>query len=417
METLTRTRNVIFASLFALVTCCVILARVLHGIGVPLPDWTGVYSDRSALESRYYTPRPKLSAGALLDGTFQTETEAWTSDRVPMRDAALLGNAALQRTGIALAANVMGYDAYHTFYGSSIIHYTPSKVLLREPSQIQPTDAEAYQKASDALDGVAQKYPNIRFFMYNPPNSDYLDDSPAARLMTAPLTHSFMAEHLYASLDHVTVINAQVSYGEYLTGWHHTDHHWTVRGAYDGYARIADAMGFGDLVIPAGEVEYATYEQPVFYGSDARTGRCLDYDDRIMDFGPSFHIPAHQALINGEDWGDESLAHRTKYQHGEWSSNLLNNRYAEYFHGDYANMCITSYEARTDKTLLLVADSYSNNIERLFLSEYGTVLEYDVRYNFDTLSTYLDAHSEVDDVLILMSQPDFMNESMQKTLA
>lgn len=407
-----RRSDVSFACAFCALLCCVVLVRALHGAGVPLPSVLGADQDRSPLEARTYQQRPHPSASSLLDGSFQKQADAWVADRVPLRDSVLLANAALQRSGIALAAAMMGYDTYPTYYGSKAVVCGASASLANIPPKATEALSRAYEERASQLNSLVARHPGQRFYLYDVPRTESLDQSAAARLMSRPATHSFFREHVLESLVGVKVVDSTVSERDFAEQWSRTDHHWNVLGAREAYGRIADAMGF-PADIPGIEESFE-YSDPAFFGSLARTGRCLDFCDHVMDFhwGAPFEPDSLEVEINGARAEPEDLVHLRKYQEGAWAGTRLANRYAEYFHTDYAEIRITSGMARTERTLLLVADSYSNCMERFFAVQYATVLVYDARHNAETLDAYLTANPDVDDVLFLMSQNNITSDEL-----
>lgn len=150
------------------------------------------------------------------------------------------------------------------------------------------------------------------------------------------------------------------------------------------------------------------YEQPVFYGSYARRGRIAEVSDRVFDY--DFGLGELAVTINGENKGGEDLAHAQLYGSGGWSRSAFANRYDEYSHGDPREIVIAGADPDSGRNLLLVANSYSNCMERLFTRHYASVTIFDFRDDSaPPLRDYLSAHPEIDDVVILANPAGLMH--------
>ena len=182
--------------------------------------------------------------------------------------------------------------------------------------------------------------------------------------------------------------------------WSRSDHHWRIEGAYNAYARTVKALGFEPKQLD--DSTLVTYREPIFYGSLSRTGRFLGCSDVINDY--VLDLGNARVSLDGKRATTESLAHRQMYTQKGWDNDLFKNRYAEYYHGDYGEIAIDNDAAESQRTLLLVADSFSNSMERFYCQHYQHVLVYDARHAKTSLDELLKRHHEVDDTLFLMWQ-------------
>lgn len=110
------------------------------------------------------------------------------------------------------------------------------------------------------------------------------------------------------------------------------------------------------------------------------------------------------------------MAHRDLYAKHNWNSNQFTNRYSEFFHADQGLIEITTDDAASNRVLLIVGDSYSNSIERLFAAEYRTVYVVDPRHRSEKLDQFLCEHPDVTDVLFLMSDTYLFSEEAAAVL-
>ena len=358
----------------------------------------------SQLEGREYARITEFDWASFPAGGLQTDVECWISDHFPGRDRTLLLNASMQRATISVAAKVLGYEVYPTFYGSEVAVSEPDSSLFAIPGSRTQADELANASRAQALSSLARRFGSKRFLAYVPVHSGSLDDSPVARLMDSPQTNRWFRESLLDKTTGIMVLNSGVGVDEFAQSRFRTDHHWNIDGAYDAYLEIARARGFSSFVAKQERIEF---EEPSFYGFNARSGRCLSFSDRIFDY--RFDIPEFTVLVDGTMKNNEDLTHMRMYGRGEWNPGILSNRYGEFYHSNFAELTLISSSPETDRTLLLVADSFSNCMERLFTKHYAKVIAYDMRSNALTLEEYLDSHPEVDDVVYLMWDHDFMS--------
>lgn len=70
-----------------------------------------------------------------------------------------------------------------------------------------------------------------------------------------------------------------------------------------------------------------------------------------------------------------------------------------------------------DKALLIVGDSYTNCIERLYVNHYKKVFVYDPRLAKETLSEFMERYNnEVDDVMYMMCDQTLVNKRVAENL-
>ena len=186
------------------------------------------------------------------------------------------------------------------------------------------------------------------------------------------------------------------SYEEFKEDYFKTDHHWNIKGAYKAYCTINEAMGNASSTLPCGEL--LTFPTAQFYGSEARSG--LDTSvgpDIIQDY--EFALPNYETWIYGELMPNDFAASTQTYIDGFQPDNPFVNLYADYWHGDYGQIVFVNQDNKASKNLLMVVDSFSNPIERLFLSSYSRVYVYDPRYATISLADFLKKYDDIDDIL------------------
>lgn len=395
--TASKTRNLVFAVAVALILCATLGLKALYRMGVPLPEWLGTANENSHLEGKVYQKHPNASLASFEEGALQSELESYLADAVPFRDGVLLANAGLQRIGIATAAGIFGFDAYPTFYGSNYA-YLPTEGVVCQTSE--HWSERPYSTLAANLAARVAKHPEVDFVLYTVPRprTGYYESS--AGLVSNPESSSDVSDYLLSVAgEGLTVVDSSPeTFGSYRDAFFRTDHHWNITGAYQAYEDIAAALGFGDqLAKPTAEV---AFDEPVFYGSHARAGLITDVSDHIVDY--TFDLPAYTATADGEALDASAINDFELYQAGKWATDsIFRDRYGEFYHSDYKELVLERTEKSGTGELLLIADSYSNCIERLFLAHYDTVRVLDPRYAQTTVSQYLDAHPAITDVVVL----------------
>lgn len=337
----------------------------------------------------------------------QKQAEHFLADRAPARENILLANAALQRTSIKLANCIFSYSIIPTSLRSTTCLSEEDGRLLRSPAKINIVNTVQLTARARIINEIIQQHSRINSFVYAVPTDKELDDSPLCQIVSNPQTYPFFQKYFLDEIKSATIINSWVDYDEFCEKWFKSDHHWNIDGAYDGYVRAVSAMGFSESM--ANRKELIVYEQPSFYGSMARNNLYPDLSDNIMDYEFDTETDLLEITINADKSTVEDLAHKNMYATKNWDAHTFKDRYSEYFHGEYGEITIRNASADTNRTLLLVANSYSNCIERLFSKHYSTVLVYDARRNSESLSNYIELHPEIDDMLILSNLPGFLS--------
>lgn len=407
-------RGLVFASIICLFLCGPVSLMLCERVDVPLPKWL------TTEDSRYLSGGVEkvdlagsLSVEGFLDGRLQRAIETTVGNFIPAKAEALLGNARLQRSAICLSERMFGWGVYPSYYGSSFLMVPDSQRLLSMPEKSNGEIIELCDRIATGIDDLANMHPEQRFFVYFAMDSPYLNDSPATRLVSDPLTYDQIEEAFKRDARRYTWVSGDLPYDEYNAGWYKTDHHWTVEGAYEAYCHISEAMGFAPAPIEA--KGFQPYDGLLFYGTLARRGLVDEWPDAVVDTGAADKY-VKSVFIDGEKADLASLHDRVAYLSGGWNQNRFANHYSELFHTDYALIEIEGNEPETNESLLIVSDSYTNCMEALFAAHYKHVYIIDSRFYEESVSSFIDEHTDVADVLFLMREAEFLSEETEKAL-
>lgn len=387
---------------------------VLDHLNLPLSSALQLDRDRSNLEGKEYARFPELGLAALSDSEFQDGVESFINDRMPRRDDILLLNASWQRGLISCSAAVHDFSVYSTFYGSAYVYDADNDAIYALLDDADEYACAQYNASADAFTSYAASRPETNFYFYRVDRLSSSSNNPTNNLMNNVVNTGFLTDHFFNRLQGIEVIDGlQSSQDESINVFFRTDHHWNGLGAYDAYIDMFSAMQ--PEAEPLRDVQYVTFNDPEFYGSCARAGLCMtNAADIIEDY--TFDMTGFRVWINGEEVGAQALQHTQLYADHGWDDDRFRNRYAEYWHTDYAIIQIENPASTSDESLLIVRDSFSAPVERYFADYYRNVYVVDPRYFDASLDDCLEDYGP-DDVLFLMGSTTFASDNAVKFLS
>lgn len=364
------------------------------------------------LENRLAAAPKKPSPSSILNGSFQGSLEESLRDALPLQSASALANAFVQRSCIATSAYLIHETIYPTYYGSAYAYDALSDSVIPFPAIMTSDLRSSLENGADALSSVASRHPQIDVYCSTPPHLAYLPSNPLRPLISKTQDNTTAAEVISEQLENdVFFVDLDSPITDETKGSFRTEHHWNIEEAYQAYSDILAVMQ--PSATPTTPYQIVQYEAP-FYGSYARLGLCTPAEpDKISDllYGES----DISVCLDGRKGSLDDLRHRTLYENKGWSADAFTLRYEEYFHWNIGIIELTNLDTLSEKTLLLVGDSYTNSIERLFAENYKTVYCIDPRYYKEPLESFLADH-KVDDLLFLLCPPTLSLENVQRQI-
>ena len=397
-------RNIFFIA-FAFAFCSGILGiqalAGAHIIEVPT---------KSYLEGRSYADAPELSVDRVFDKTFQDDMESYLSDGAPQRSKVLLATAFVQSKVIALATKPFGFNERHTYYGSDHAYSNRFDAVCKLPDKLSDISREEVDRATATVNALIKQHPDVNWAFYL---TDYISRSkasPVHDLIANSEDYDFWYENFLSKLDNCTIYNGGYDDPEkYYEDYFHTDHHWKVKTAFAAYEQIVE--GFGKKPIDSGEL-LSTYSYGL-WGSLARSGRSIwGAPDTIEDYLPP--MDGISIRRNGKEQQISEICegYSGKQYH---KAATLSDVYAGYFHGDTACIELTN-DAIPDGSLLIIGDSYTNNMERFFAGNYHYVCVIDPRRYKKDYDKLIEEH-QFDDAVFIGCVSLMRNEDAMKNLA
>ncbi|NHM15569.1 hypothetical protein GMI69_02630 [Eggerthellaceae bacterium zg-887] len=410
-----RVRDAVFACILCVMLCGPAALTVTSRVSdVQLPSWlTAVDGAYLAGVSNKVKMGGTVSLEGFQSGELQAKLEDGVGKRIPAKGAALMATAAWQRGAIEASNALFSWPCYPTFYDSDIVAVPAAERLAEMPAPMTEKSLLWLGNTSEALSAFAKRHADQRTFMYLAPDSQNVEGAVASGLMSNPFTYGQAADAMLARADGYAWIDGQVSYDDFLAGWYKTDHHWNVLGSYQAYERIATALGKeDDLLRPTGSVRV---DGPPFFGSFARRGLDEAYSDDIPELVFD-DLPTYTVLIKGKEVDPSELV-ETDFSNITWVDNKYSNRYGEFFHVDYGLIEIHNDVCESDEELVIVADSFSNCMERFLAAHYRTTYVLDARHTKQTLDDFLAQHENVADIVFLMREPNVVDKDVIDFLA
>lgn len=342
----------------------------------------------SASENRYLADAPTLSFENFLDGNLTQELEGdnggYIPDYFPFRSFFVGVNSYWNYlTGTTVANNYyLSKDGYiiekpYTTAGLeknlSVINRFASTfdevVLMVVPS--------VGEMMSSKLPKVHAEYKDAEVF-------DYIYENKADNIKFLDLRESF---------------GDSVVSGEQI--YYRTDHHWTSLGAYIAYGYYCDSLGLEYTPMD----DFTVKEYSGFYGSTySGSGYFLTEPDSLEIWESENSKDGMKVSITNEGVTKE-------YTSPFFEENLkVKDMYTAYLDGIQPTVVIENKNAKTDKTLLIVKDSFAQCAAPFFAETYSKVIMIDLRGNKMPVSTLAKTEG-ADDVLILYGVSAFSNDS------
>ena len=366
------------AIIFLCISVCIFFSLFVYLILVYLVPQLP-HNETLYLEERKATQCESLNMQTLIDSSFQESFEKYASDALPIRDEVLLANAYVQRTCIRLANCVFSYEVYPTYYGCVWIQSDSDGRVCREPHIKTDTLEENLEKCAAGFNSLSDSISgNLVYCMPNKLGTSKLN--PAYSLVNNAADEDWFTKYFLNNLNErwSAYIDTYDSLAEYSENYFYSDHHWNIDGAVKNYKRIMsllkrEALNFTDSY----KVDYL----PEFYGASARKGIDLDGTaDYLLDV--DYNHSDLLITVNDEQKYDAGFLDDSYEQDDSKKWHAIKSYtapYANYFHSNKEKIVIENPSCNNQDTLLIVADSFANCMDRFFAESYGRVVYIDPR--------------------------------------
>ena len=314
-------------------------------------------------ENRYLAEFPKLSLKTYLDESFMEDFDEWLSDRFIWReDWIRLKNKTDEISG---KTEING-------------------VFIENDMMMQIWDGydeEQLEKNISAINKFVTTHPDIPSYFMLVPNAQeiYSDKLPPFAEVgdQKEFINMFygLLEGFAGTVDAYSVLEENKD--SYI--YYRTDHHWTSYGAYLGYLAAGAQLGYSPIDVSNFTIEHASYDfNGTLFSKTLDNGVTSD----IIDY---YFLTENEPEVRVSVYDDYN-ASSGKVIYKEYDSmyfrEYLNvkDKYSSFLGQNSPIVTVESKNAKSDKSLLVIKDSYAHSLVPFLTKEYSKVTMLDLRY-------------------------------------
>lgn len=369
-------------------------------------------------ENRAAQQFPAVSFESVFSGEFTSGMIAYMNDQFPFRDTFMkIGNRfndlmhldVTTGDGVKIektAANAGGGAGERL--GAEDIEFTSKEVVEENPGGttlvidngkameyygFEPSYLTSY---ASVLNKYASELPDVNVYSMLVPTSGefYLPES----MKTDKNSQKKAIESVYAETnDAVKRVDAYSGLAKQTKNkdnyiYFRTDHHWTAKGAYEGYAAFCKAAGLS--AVPLKDMKAVNVDAD-FFGSFSKITTNPDitkYPDHV-----EYYLQPETEDVTAFTNIDMATSYDTDL-FVTWNLDEVQNKYLVFLGGDHPLTRIVT-KADNDKTLVIIKDSFGNALTPFFVNHYKTIYVIDPRTAHGDIREFCKEHS-VDDLLI-----------------
>ena len=330
-------------------------------------------------ENRVLAGKPAFSKQAVLDGSFESDYDAYLADQFPGRDKMISIDFKLKRLlGIREANDVYVGSDRHLFGTPSV------------PAE------EAVERTTGLIKKFSDEYSSKNVFMMLIPDaavvqSQYLPYGAPIRDQMADI-ENFEGE----TGDNIKYLDAASALSsvkdEYI--YYKTDHHWTSDGAYAVFQKTAADMGISP-------VDYTSYVvSKKFKGTLSSKSGDYAISDVVKVYSPNSDVK-YYVVYNATQEKSTSMYVSEKLDEKD--------HYQVFFGGNHPMIEIHT-TANNDRNLLVFKDSYANCYMQFLTPYFEKIIMIDPRYYYDNVASVIQSNN-VTDIMFLYSADTLLTDT------
>ena len=325
----------------------------------------------SASEKRILSGPPSLTLDSLASGRFMDEIEDYAADQFPLRD--------------------FWMKAKTTFFRAMNMRESQGVYLLSNgglAERFDTPDEQNFTETTDAVRAFSERYPETpMYFLLAPTAVSVLKDLLPKDAVTE--SQDAYIERLFATLPEgirpIDVRAAFRSADDPASLYYRTDHHWTTKGALLAYTTAKAVMGIESDVTFSGGVASNSFRGSL----TGKSGFTVDPPDELTIYLPE---NAPSTFLYTVNYPDELRKTASVY---DLDSLVSDDPYTVFFGSNHPLIEIDT-TADTDRTLLVIKDSYANSFIPFALTEFARIVLLDPRYYYDDIDVLMKAESFTD---------------------
>lgn len=337
-------------------------------------------SEFSTLEKRKLSQFPTPTVETVFNGQFGKDFETYLNDQMPLRTFFVGTNAY--------------YDQLSGRNGTNGIYNAKDDYLMVTPVEEIPTLENNIKYISEFIENI-----DTQTYICVVPTSGYIysNELPANHYeykdgeIIGKIKNNFTN---FKNAEFIDLIDSfkSLSKGEQL--YYKTDHHWTSLGAYECYNILGEHMNF----TPTPRDEFTIEKYDNFYGTNYSKSALWFTPSETLEIWDNKNRPENSIKMYITEAGEITVSDELFFR-----ENLdTNDQYTAYLDGNHAMVTITNENAKTDKKLLILRDSYSHCLAPFLADNYSEIVLIDVRYYLNPVSEIV-KDKGIDEILILYS--------------
>lgn len=321
----------------------------------------------SESENRVLREFPKLSAATIADGSFMSDFEVYLTDQFPFRDSIISLKTLVDR--------VIGKNEENGVYiGKNGYLFDSQTPLYDEHIKEIGTAVLKFRKNHKKLNTAFVLVPNSTY-VYSEYLPEYLELPDQRELIKD--VHKQINDKSILWPAAAKILKEKAADSEL---YYKTDHHWTTRGAYILFKEICLLWNLekNEKTI---DKKFEFYEiSNTFEGTLASTSGVHNITDTIEICVPKNSEGTYVANFESAGEKTASLFFKDKLQQ--------KNQYEIFMGGNYDKVIISTVSS-SDKSLLLIKDSYANCMIPMLTPYFSKIVVIDPRYLTDSLDSII----------------------------
>ncbi len=376
-------KNIVLIVIF----CALLLSSSVLVFVVPADE------ESVAAENREMTDMPELNSETMFSGKFAQGFEGFVNDHVGFRGALTEASEKVE-SAYGITSKLGKVVSIDKDVGTGTTNKTRLLIYNDAIMEVFRKNEDAENSYIRAVNHYAKKLPeDIELYSMIVPTQLEYQEPMYSNIQSS---QKETIDDIYSRLDkRVVPVDVYSELGEHKDEYIYfrTDHHWTSLGAYYAYRAFSESAGIE-------AVEPEDFESYIIRGFDGSLSSQVPADapeepDYIewYDTNPDGEIELEmQGLDRDGSW--------TSYEGTLFDLGIKEPSYNFFMGGDHAMGEIKNPNAATDKTLLVIKDSYANAFLPWVCQNYETTVLIDPRSYWANIDDVLKMY-DVDDCLIM----------------
>ncbi len=320
-------------------------------------------------------------APSLTAWTTDKEAEEYLKDHVPLRQALVAVDSSVQQL---------------TGRGSRLNDWYVAGAMVQRPVEADEYALTLLERRLSRLGRLADKA-GVPWVILSPETHGYL-----IRDRMNPMTASLYDPEAEA-MARVEATGHRAAMPEAFTGdpdtmYYRTDHHWTLKGAYEAYRVLGEKLGYEPVPLE----DFRVTEYPGFMGTTlSGTGLPPFWSDTLVCAEPDSPVKLTVA-----DNGEETVYDRLIFPENA----KIKDGYAVYLNGNHGKVIIER-ESAPEGTLVVFRDSFASCILPMLSQHFRRVIAVDARYDSGNFSDALAMSDDTKDILYLYSLDSLVKDT------